>query len=262
MTTYARMVQPGTGERRMLVLLYLIHPDRDAAIREALGPAPIILARADDGDPGPAITFEEASIRHRLDLPQPTDYLAGLVLGGWSAGCSGVRKRLLEIKEDAWWRKQLRAFALADGTHASLPPEPWQLDVWRPWVERARRGNRCTGGEPNCLCDICSFRRRLPEFTFAASHTYQTYVEHLPGAQHYTSTVNVLRSLTGLALPRPGFTSGPSEYHDGDLHIESYPSAEIDGPAHIRQQTEALPRMLRQYIRPLVERAASAPTCS
>lgn len=253
--SYARIVQPGTGMKRLIVLLYLIHPDRDAAIRDALGPKPIILARTDDGDPGPALTYEEASIRHRLNLPPPTEYLAGLVLGGWSSGCSGVRKRLLEIDQDGWWKKQVRAFALADGTHASFPPEAWQLDVWRPWIEQARRGNRCVDGGPNCVCDICSFRRRIQELTFAASHTYQTYVERLPGTRRYTSTVNVLRSLTGLDLPRPGLLSGPSEHHDNGLHIESYPSADIDGSAHIRQQTETLPGMLRRYVRPIVERA-------
>ena len=258
MTTYARMVQPGTGAKRIIVLLYLIHPDRDVAIREALGPAPMILARADDGDPGPTFWQEIAHAMNMAAMSSPTDGFraAGYVLGGWSAGCSGTRRRLIESTDDEKFKSERRAIVVADGTHASLPPEAWQLDVWRPWVKRAR------GGEE---LDEENFARpgvSMPSFTFAASHTYQTYVEHLPGAQRYTSTVNVLRSLTGLALPRPGLASGPSEYHDGDLHIESYPSADIDGPAHIRQQTEALPRMLRQYIRPLVESAASAPTCS
>lgn len=262
MSRSARLVQSGEGDRRFVVLLYLIHPDRDAALREALGPKPMILARTDDGDPGPGLAFEEAHAREAIGKGRDGSYLAGLVLGGWSAGCSGVRKRLLESAGDPYWGPKLRALVLADGTHASLPPQPWQLDVWRPWVEKARGGEACSecdggGANEGDLCDdpACVGGRVYP-FVFAASHTYQTYVEHLPGGKAYTSTVNVLRALTGWPLDKmTGEPFGSRSEHHAGLHVESWASAAIDGPAHVRQQTEALPGMLARYVRPLVEAA-------
>jgi hypothetical protein len=212
------------------------------------------------------------------------------VLGGWSAGCSGIRARLIELNErasrdlkfpdGAAVLNRLRALVLADGTHASLPPQPWQLDVWRPWIEKARGGEELDADpEPDSQNETKAWKawlergqaerakgcpdpiRTVPSFVFAASHTYQTYVEHLPGGKAYTSTVNVLRELTGWPiydLPAGVSTTRiapPQERHEHDLHVESWGSAAIDGPAHIRQQTLALPGMLARYVRPMIEAA-------
>lgn len=251
----ARLVQSGEGDKRLVVLLYLIHPDLHPVLREVLGPKPMILAQADDGDPGPGIGSA---------VGQPAFLVDGLVLGGWSAGCLGVRKRLLEMR-DLYWSSKLRGLVLADGMHASLPPQPWQLDVWRPWIEKAREGELCpvcsaTWKFRSCgACNGCGApagsEGRLYPFTFAASHTYQTYVEHLPGGVAYSSTVNVLRKLSGAPLDALGITSPhePKVRRDGSFYIESWDSSTVDGKAHARQQTEALPGMLARYFRPLAE---------
>jgi hypothetical protein len=76
MSQSARLVQSGEGDRRFVVLLYLIHPDRDPALREALGPKPMILARADDGDPGPTI-WEDVAPHFKPGMGD----VAGFVLG-------------------------------------------------------------------------------------------------------------------------------------------------------------------------------------
>lgn len=258
MSQSARLVQSGEGDRRFVVLLYLIHPDRDPALREALGPKPMILARVDDGDPGPGIG-EELLRAHVIPADPQPDFpqLAGLVLGGWSAGCSGVRKRLLE-RNPAMIPPMIRALVLADGTHASLPPQPWQLDVWRPWIEKARAsGTTETYAIDENTTNVARLRDGLvhPSFVFAASHTYQTYVEQLPGGKAYTSTVNVLQALTGWRLDQGQHWPFGYRTAEHDLHVESWASAAIDGPAHIRQQTEALPGMLARYVRPMVEAA-------
>lgn len=145
------------------------------------------------------------------------------VLVGYSAGCQSVR----------WLLNQgVRPMAVVaiDGTHASIPPKEWQLSVWRERAAEARSG----------------------EVIFAATCTQQTYVEHLPGVQAFMATVHVLERIVDVELP-PG-----TEVHDGDLHVVSYPSKAIDGDAHIAQQREALPEMLRRYIAPLYS-AAPAP---
>jgi hypothetical protein len=146
--------------------------------------------------------------------------LAPLVLLGYSAGCQGVRRHLLDGIRPS-------IVVAIDGTHASWPPAAWQIDVWRTLADDARSG----------------------DVTFAATCTQQRYTERLGAGQAYASTRTVLERATGAEL-------GPGvEVHDGKLHLWGYPSADIDGAAHMRQQREALPMVLRTIVAPALSRA-------
>lgn len=210
----ARVVNEGRGERRLVVLSYFMHPRRDGALRAAL-PDACIVVRDDNGKEAPGLDEEIAALA-------PLDFeVDGLVLTGWSMGCSGVRTRLSSGSPAL---AHLRGLVLADGLHASLPPRPEQIDVWAPYVERARRG--------------C--------FTLILTHTYQTYVEtDLPPAQRYTSTVGMARRLTGWELPAPP-VGHRVRHTDGRLVVESHGSKLYDGEMHTRAQIQ-IPELLREH---------------
>jgi hypothetical protein len=148
------------------------------------------------------------------------------ILVGYSAGCQDVRAAL-------WAGVEVDAVIVIDGTHASLPPEPRQLACWAACADRARRG----------------------EMLFVATCTQQTYVEtQLAKGERYLSTVSVLEQVTGAELRA---RHGLIERHEGDLHLHGYASAICDHDAHVRQQRQVLPEMLRRYLRPWLERQAS-----
>ncbi len=210
-----RTIQVGQGDRRVLVLLFLVGESLDARIREVLGPNPCIMADVKANDPR---TLADYLAEAECVCGCPID---GYVLGGWSAGVGKVRSLLGDGCKPL-------ALVLADGTHASKPPEKWQLDVWAPYVERGRKG----------------------EMVFAASHIFNTYVESLP--RPYLSTVSVLRLLTGWQLDKGGQIGAPIEQHDGELHVYSYSSSSCDAVAHGKQVMDVLPMMLERHVRPIV----------
>lgn len=223
MTTGLRTIQEGQGERRTVVIVYLLEPSMDQVIRAALGPNPCILARSDDGtdvNVAPQITVFSTAIRIGFKLD-------GVVLAGWSLGCAGIRRVLQAHTID----EHIRGLVLCDGIHASMPPKHAELDPWRSWFDLAKRGH----------------------VVVAASHTYQTYMERLdPAAPPYASTVTVLRALTGLPLhePRHAF----DRHRVGGLVVESMRSNASDTKAHQRQQSEVLPALLADFIRPLADK--------
>ena len=141
-----------------------------------------------------------------------------VILVGYSAGCQPVRQHVLD-------GRPLRGVIVIDGTHASLPPAAWQVSVWKALADRA------------ALC----------EGLFVATCTQQLYVEHLaqPESLPFMATRHVLERVLGEALP-PG-----TEIDRGDLHVRSYPSANVDKAAHIAQAREVLPDMLRRFVAPL-----------
>lgn len=214
----ARVISLGAGDGRALVVMYLVpsahepgRPSLDDQIREAL-PGACVIAFADaDGEP----------LRVTQERARQLGWTVGpTILGGYSAGClRGVRRRLLEGAAPA-------GVVAIDGPHASMPPTAWQLDHWRAHFEAARAG------------------REL----FVATHTLQTYVERLPGQQRYQATVTTLRQITGWPLADAGPLPLGVEHVDGDAHVHSYASAEIDGAAHSAQLLTVLPEMLRRHV--------------
>ncbi len=107
------------------------------------------------------------------------------------------------------------AVVIIDGTHDTIPAS--HLDVWRTY----RAGGKL----------------------FVATCTQQTYTDDLP-AGRFLCTRHTLEQAFDLTLP-PN-----AEAHDGNLHVHSYPSARIDGPAHIAQAQVTMPEMCAKYLAP------------
>ncbi|MFT3774572.1 MAG: peptidoglycan-binding protein [Minicystis sp.] len=216
-----RIVQAGTGTARNLVIAYLVGPHLDTEVRRALGPEPCIVAYT-EGKSAENLDQLIASVTQKAHFAS----VKHVVLVGYSLGCSGVRARLLE---ESAARASIAALVLVDGTHASMPAEPWQIEVWREQFDRARRG------------DILA----------VATHTLQTYVEHLTApATPFLATVTVLRRATDWPLAEAGPIDAPASHNDGKLWVYSYQSKSIDAPAHIQLQRRALPEMLARHVRP------------
>jgi hypothetical protein len=213
-----RIVQQGTDPD--IIVFFLVGTHIDAALRGALGVGPSIVAFSDPrGVPLEHIFSAVGATRMR-----------SIVFGGFSAGCMGVRAALLGT--DLSTLAERWGVVCIDGTHASLPPEPWQLAVWRDVGAAARES------------------KALAVFTC----TQNIYVESdLPKDTRFSATVSVLRASLGLALETPD-----AEHHEGDLHVHAFPSAHIDHDAHVAQQRVVLPAMLERYVRPWLVRGAQA----
>lgn len=209
-----RLVQAGSGDRRQLVALFLVGAQCDEDLREALGPTACIVA--DDTSSGTQTMRDvEAWARSHIGGADVGD----VTLVGYSAGCQRVRQMLIDGAEP-------HAVVVVDGTHASWPAQPWQIDVWRELADEARRRER----------------------VFVASCTHQTYTEKLPKGQAFTATVHVLEHATGLDLEAGGPIAAPIEHHDGELHVYSYASHTADADAHVAQQRIAMPWMLARHV--------------
>lgn len=149
-----------------------------------------------------------------------------LVIVGYSAGCQAVRAAL---RAGALPIAERIGIVAIDGTHASIPPKPWQLRIWQLAAEQARRSERI----------------------FVATCTAQVYTESLPPAQRFLSTLSVLRQAIDPSLVP---LTPPDERHEGDLHVYAYASKAIDADAHIAQQRAVLPAMLAKHVRPWLAR--------
>jgi len=136
---------------------------------------------------------------------------APLVLVGWSAGCQAVRQLLRAGVEPL-------AVVALDGAHASLPVEPWQVETWADYALRGLLVLTCTR---------------------------QTYVEQLPRGR-YASTLRIASMLLGADFEQ--LLDGAHGLGRG--RVEVHPSGRIDGPAHAREVTEHLPRILREIVVP------------
>lgn len=205
-----RIVQRGSSPD--ILIAHLVGPHLDADLRRVLGPAPWIVAFGD------AQGLSPIKVTQALGLER----VRSLVVVGYSAGCQAVRAALRSGSIPVADRLGVVAI---DGTHASMPPEDWQIQIWHDLAEQARRGERL----------------------FVATCTAQTYVEHLPTGR-FLSTLTVLRMAIDETL-EPG-----AEIHDGDLHVHAYPSKTIDKDAHIAQQRVVLPEMLERHVRPWLDR--------
>lgn len=203
------IVQRGTSPD--VVLLYLVGTHLDSALKQALGPEPWIVSFGDSRGEPPKAVAGALGISVR-----------SLVLVGYSGGCQAVRA-VLRAPSTLPQRERLGVVCI-DGTHASIPSEPWQIETWRTLAEEARR------------------REKL----FVATCTNQIYTARLP-QNPFMPTLHVLRAAIEPALFP---SSPPHEIHEGDLHVYAYASSEIDKAAHIRQQREVMPEMLRKHVAP------------
>lgn len=205
-----RIVQSGSSPD--IAILYLVGTHLDADLRRVLGPAPWIVA------------FGDAQGRSPIEVTRALglERVNSLVLCGYSAGTQAVRAAL---RSGSIPIADRLGVVTIDGTHASMPPEEWQIRTWHDLAEQARRGERL----------------------FVTTCTAQTYVEHLTTGR-FLATLTVLRMAIDETL-EPG-----AELHDGDLHVHAYPSKTIDKDAHIAQQRVVLPEMLERHVRPWLER--------
>jgi hypothetical protein len=215
-----RLIQAGSGECRPLVILYLVGAQVDDDVRAALGPTPAIAAF--DDSRGEALYATVSRVRRDVEAQ-----IGDVVLVGFSAGCQAVRRELIAGGDPA-------AVVTIDGTHATLPPESWQIEVWQKLARRARHGERL----------------------FVATCTQNTYVEQLPKTQRYAAVVTVLRAATGFALEPAAVPAGE---HEGSLHVYSFASATTDHHAHVAQQRVVMPEMLRRYVAPWLAGRSALP---
>lgn len=200
-----RVVQKGISP---VVVCYLVGSHMDQALRAAC-PERAIVA-----------TDQSGLAATRGDLVRARQLVghhvaANVSLVGYSAGCQAVRKHLVE-------GELAEEIVVIDGTHASIPPAPWQLSVWRDAAEDARAG----------------------DITFVGTCTQMSYVERIPVGKpgRATSTRHVLEQACGVELP------AGTEVHDGRLHLVSYPSKDVDHDAHVAQQRVVLPIMLADMV--------------
>lgn len=219
-----RMVQVGRGKSRPLVVGFMVFPSVDARLRSAFGPDPCILM--DDSDTGPLwqafdMAFSQAGI----------EVISKLGLIGFSAGCQRIRSLVRD--EDV----RAHAYLLVDGTHASLPPEPSELVWLQQTANEARAG----------------------QTLLVASHTLQTYVEELPAAERFASTIRVLRMATGFNLDEAGPLEAPRITQSGNLWVYSYASAKSDPKAQVDQHEWALPALAAAHLGPALTGQVQVP---
>jgi hypothetical protein len=203
------------------VILYLVGAQVDDDVRMALGPAPAIAAFDDARGGALDATVERVACAVGAAIDD-------VVLVGYSAGCQAVRRELVAGGDPS-------AVVTIDGTHATLPPEGWQIEIWQKLARRARHGERL----------------------WVATCTQNTYVEtDLPKDKRYAAAVSVLRRATGFALePAPD----PAGEHEGALHVYAFASSSMDHDAHVAQQRVVMPEMLRRYVRPWLEGRSALP---
>jgi len=146
-----------------------------------------------------------------------------VALIGYSAGCQRVRALYLS-------GVRASAYLLADGTHASWPPEEWQIGWLRDIASEARAGKAL----------------------LVATHTQQGYTERLPQGKAFCSTALVLRMATGWPLDRAGLLDAPVVTREGALYVYSYASADIDAPVHVAQLVRVVPELSARHLGPWV----------
>ncbi|MDI1444698.1 hypothetical protein [Polyangium sp. 6x1] len=198
-----------------MVLAFLVGGDLDPRLRAAFGPQACVVA---DGVAKGPMMGELLEFAHRQAGVRKVSRVA---LIGYSAGCQRVRALYLS-------GVRASAYLLADGTHASWPPEEWQIGWLRGIASEARAG------------------RAL----LVATHTMQAYTERLPKGRAFCSTARVLRIATGWPLDRAGPLDAPAVTTEGALYVYSYASADIDAPAHAAQLVRVVPELSARHLGP------------
>lgn len=151
------LMQKGTGAARPLVAAF--GPLDPGKLPAKLGPGPCIVVDSD----GHGTESMVQVVDFAAQKSGATSFSATALIG-FSIGCSRVRALRLGGAIPG-------AYLLMDGTHASWPPQPWQIQWIRDIADQARAG----------------------KILVVASHTYQTYTEKIvPTAsiQPFASTVS------------------------------------------------------------------------
>lgn len=244
-----RIIQPGNGDQRDLVVVYHLDPSAAAIqdrVRQAAGPDACVL-----NDTGPAFHgyYSRTGAGGIDTLPHVVEWARGhagaftprrVILVGFSAGGQGVTAILNDgtlpdaaIVVDGWH--------CALGARADAP----ELRSRRALVDAARRGER----------------------VLVASHTQISTESVRPTPQHpdwhpFTSTRATLELLTGWQLREAGSIApgadAPVRHEDGRLVVRSYAGG--DAAAHERQMQLALPRMLAEALSLLRDARQEQPT--
>lgn len=157
-----------------------------------------------------------------------------VVLIAHDAGCRAIREQVREgARPDV-----VIALDGVFGPPGPIPPEEYHLGPWRVIADRARRGD--------CLAVF--------------THTGQTYMESLPIGQRYASSLTVLREVTELPLQLLAPGAPPARTREGGLVVESHASRTLDRVAFHAQRTVALPRILKDLVRPWLDEMDFTPT--
>lgn len=187
---------------------------REDACRIRRGPPCIV---ADDSAKGTETLAEIMEFAHKN---AGVSHVSRLALIGYSAGCQRVRKLRID-------GANADAYLLSDGTHASWPPQEWQLARLRDLAAQARKG----------------------KVLVVASHTWQTYTEKLKD-KPFASTVTVLRRATGFPVKHGGPAETPVISRDGQLWVYSYATKDADMKAHSYQAMVVQPKLVAQHVAP------------
>lgn len=213
-----RVVQPGLGQTRHLLVVYHLSSSLDTAIMQAVGGDVLVLNITHPPMVGAYKTVQMHEALVAQVAAQVGDCRIGrVVLAGFSEGCQGVRAHL-RAGEVPY------AVVACDGTHAGWPIDEASVAPWRAAFERAAEN-------PG-------------RYAFAASHSGLTYVEKLkPPQGPYASTHSVLKRVTGMDLPLPSRVLEPVRQERGGACVWSCGGNDKD--AHVRQARDILPAMLR-----------------
>jgi hypothetical protein len=224
-----RCVQRGEGPA---VLLYLVglSPPLEAAMKAALPGVPIA-ATGDSGYGAPA-----------SDIAAGLKACGGSVLvalGGYSAGCQGVRQQL-------WNGAKPQVVLTVDGTAGPWPlaDNTRELQVWRDLIADCRSG---AGRTFIATCTMQRYTQRLKatptqkQGPFAATSTVLARVLDWPELDAAKPSAKQLVTYPGPAI---------LEKHEVGVHVLAYGGTDCDNPAHSAQLTKVLPELLATYVAP------------
>jgi hypothetical protein len=193
-------------------------PDLDQKLRAALPGWAIV---ATDLAPLTVTSADIQAARRAVKAPQSLR-VAGMA---WSAGVQSLRSAIVSNAVEFW------GVAAFDGTHARVPPEPWQITVWERLAERAQAGLG----------------------PFVATSTAMTYTKDIPAGQKGQAWPTGWVLARALGRPDGGLIPGvPVE--DGGLYVACYPSD--TGPtaaakhAHEDQILNVAPPLLARFFGP------------
>jgi hypothetical protein len=197
-----------------LVICFLVGAHMDAALRKALPDFVVVATDGYDRSPTSAVLASARRVgKVSAGLP--------IFLVGYSAGVQTVRAMLVGNMVP---RGELLGVGLFDGTHAAVPPAPWQIQVWRDVLDLALQGLAY----------------------FVATCTEMTYTKRIPEGKigRAWPTREVLELVLGEPIP----TDRALESGNGRVFVACYPSPEEATEearrAHMDQQRIVMPHAL------------------
>jgi len=221
-----RVVQPGKGAKRALVVVYHLTSEIDAALRAAVGGTPAVLNHTAPVEDGKATTggayfrVGQKGLRPMGELLElalqktGAQVLSPVLLCGFSEGAQAPRAHLT-AGEDA------HGIVAVDGIHGTWPtPEPFQVDPWRNYFSRAKAGERV-------WVATCS---QIPTASDAPAKTPVRLM---------------LEKITGWGL---GVGSKVEPFALGQSQARVYSYAGKDAAAHVYQAKTVLPSAVREAL--------------